>query len=73
MFKVNLLNKCRKKDIELIKQAGVVLEDKDYNSEQLERCEQKIIDYIMSHSSKNNEIDKLRNQYSGIFRIIENK
>lgn len=56
-----------------MEQAGVVLEDKDYNSEQLERCEQEIIDYIMSHSSKNNEIDKLRDKYSGIFRIIENK
>lgn len=70
---MNLLNKCSKKDIELMKQAGVVLEDKDYSSEQLERCEQEIIDYIMSHSSKNNEIDKLRDKYSGIFRIIENK
>lgn len=70
---MNLLNKCSKKDIELMKQAGVVLEDKDYSSEQLERCEQEIIDYIMSHSSKNNKIDKLRDKYSGIFRIIENK
>ena len=70
---MNLLNKCSQKDIELIEQAGVVLEDKDYNSEQLERCEQEIIDYIMNHSSKNNEIDKLRDKYSGIFRIIENK
>lgn len=56
-----------------MEQAGVVLEDEDYNSEQLERFEQEIIDYIMSHSSKNNEIDKLRDKYSGIFRIIENK
>lgn len=70
---MNLLNKCSKRDIELIEQAGVVLEDKDYNLEQLEKCEQEIIDYIMSHSSKNNEIDKLRDQYSSIFRMIENK
>ena len=36
---MNLLNVCTKKEIELIKQAGVVIEDKDYNNEELKRCE----------------------------------
>lgn len=68
---MNLLNKCTTKEIELIKQAGVNIENKDYNNEELKKCEQQIIDFIMSHSSKNNQIDKLREQYSSIFRTID--
>lgn len=70
---MNLLNECTNKEIELIRQAGVVVEDKDYTNEELERCETQIVDYIMSHSSKNKEIDKLHNQYSSIFRTINIK
>ena len=60
-------------NLELIKQAGVVIEDKDYTNEELERCESQIIDFIMSHSSKNKEIDNLHSQYSSIFRTINVK
>ena len=70
---MNLLNECNDKEIELIRQAGVVIEDKDYTNEELERCESQIVDFIMNHSSKNKEIDKLHNQYSGIFRTINRK
>lgn len=70
---MNLLNECTNKEIELIRQAGVVVEDKDYTNEELERYETQIVDYIMSHSSKNKEIDKLHNQYSSIFRTISIK
>lgn len=70
---MNLLNECTNKEIELIRQAGVVVEDKDYTNEELERCETQIVDFIMSHSSKNKEIDKLHNQYSSIFRTIHVK
>ena len=64
---MNLINKCTTKEIELMKQAGVYIEDKDYNNEELKKCEQQIVEFIMSHSCKNNEIDKLQNQYSSIF------
>mgnify|MGYP003294532722 CR=1 FL=1 len=67
---MNLLNECTKKEIELIKQAGVIIEDKDYDNEELKRCESQIVDFIMSHSSKNKQIDSLHNQYSSIFRTI---
>lgn len=70
---MNLLNECTDKEIELIRQAGVVIEDKDYTNEELERCESQIVDFIMNHSSKNKEIDKLHNQYSSIFRAMNGK
>lgn len=43
---MNLLNKCTKSEIELIKKAGVTLMDKDYTEEELKKCGNEIIDYI---------------------------
>ena len=35
---MNILNECTKNDVELIEKAGVIIEDKDYNQEELKRC-----------------------------------
>lgn len=70
---MNLLNKCTKGEIELIEKAGITLTDKDYTEEELKICGSEIIEYIMSHSTKNGDIDKLRNQYISIFRTINNE
>lgn len=67
---MNLLKECTKKEIELIERAGIVIEDREYTKEDLQKCESEITSYIMSHSSKNGDIDKLQNQYNNIFRII---
>ena len=68
---MNLLNECTKNEVELIKKAGIKLENKDYSTEELKRYETEITEYIMSHSSKNGDISKLSNEYSGIFRIFD--
>ena len=70
---MNLLNECTKNEIKLIEQAGIKLENKDYSAEELKRCEREIAEYIMSRSSKNGDISKLCNQYSGIFRTFSVK
>lgn len=70
---MNLLNECTKNEIKLIEQAGIKLENKDYSAEELKRYEREITEYIMSHSSKNGDISKLCNQYSGIFRTFSVK
>ena len=67
---MNILKECTSSDIKLIEKAGITLEDKDYGEEELKKCGNEIIDYIMAHSIKNGDIDKLRNQYSNIFRTI---
>lgn len=69
---MNLLSKCTNMEIKLIRNAGINLEDKDYSKEEIKNYEMQMIDFIMSHSSKNREIDKLRNEYIRIFNIIEN-
>ena len=67
---MNLLKECTKKEIELIERAGVIVEDREYTKEDLQRCESEITSYIMSHSTKNGDINKLQDQYSNVFRII---
>lgn len=67
---MNLLNKCTNNEINLIKQAGVIIENKDYTEDELKQFGNQMEEYIMSHSSKNNDIDKLQNNFSRIFRII---
>lgn len=70
---MKLLEKCTINEIKLLEKAGIYIEDKEYSQEDLKICETKIVEYIMNHSSKNNEIDKLQNQYSSIFRTIDVK
>lgn len=70
---MNLLEKFSQKEIELIEQAGINIENKNYSNEELYKFQTSIIDYIMSTSSKNEEIDRLRNQYDNIFRTINIK
>ncbi len=70
---MNLLEKFSQKEIKLIEQAGINIENKNYSNEELYKFQTSIIDYIMSASSKNGEIDRLRNKYDNIFRTINIK
>ena len=67
---MNLLNKCTDKEVKLMKNAGVYLENKDYSSEELKKIERDIAEFIMNHSSKDGSIGKLQNEYDSIFRTL---
>ena len=67
---MNLLNKCTTKELELMKNAGVYLEDKDYSSDELNRIEHNITEFIMNHSSKDGSIGKLQSEYDSIYRTL---
>lgn len=70
---MNLYETMSNKEIELLRNAGIQVEDKEYLEEDFKRMEQQIVEYIMLASSKNGDIDKRRNQYEGIFRVILKK
>lgn len=70
---MNLYAVMNDKEIKLLKNAGIKVEDKDYLQDDFKIIEHQVIDFIMSASTKNGEIDKLRNQYEGIFKILTNK
>ena len=70
---MNLYAVMNDKEIKLLKNAGIKVEDKDYLQDDFKIIEHQVIDFIMSASTKNGEIDRLRNQYEGIFKILKNK
>lgn len=67
---MNLYKVMNEKEIKLLENAGIKVEDKDYIQEDVKIMEQHLIDFVMSASSKNGDIDRLRNQYDSIFRMI---
>ena len=70
---MNLYAVMNDKEIKLLKNAGIKVEDKDYLQDDFKIIEHQVIDFIMSASTKNGKIDRLRNQYEGIFKILTNK
>lgn len=67
---MNLKNSLNEKEINLLEKAGVYVEDRDYNKQELEKCAFNIQDYIMSHSLKNGDINKISSQYDKIINIL---
>ena len=67
---MNLLKECNENEIKLLNDIGIVLEDKEYRDEELTRCEIRIEEFIMDHSSKNNDMNKAMNLYSSILNKI---
>lgn len=63
---MNLLNTCTTAELKLLQSVGINIENKEYKKEELERFEYQIEDYIMSHSTKNNDIDRLNNEFSNV-------
>ena len=67
---MNLKNNLNEKEINLLRKAGVYVEDRDYNKQELERCAFNIQDYIMSHSLKNGDISKISSKYTCIINKL---
>lgn len=68
---MNLLDKCTNNEINLMKEAGIIVENREYTNEDLKKVEHNIVEYIMNHSSK--DIQNLHSKYQSIFRTIDVK
>lgn len=69
---MNLINELTKKELKLLEEIGIYIEDRVYSREELRQCETYIEDYIMSHSMKNQDIGVLTNRYNDILVKIVN-
>ena len=67
---MNLLKECNENEIKLLQEIGIELEDKEYSNEELRRYEISIEEFIMSHSSKNDDIRRVSNQYNSVLNKI---
>lgn len=55
---------------ELLNKAGVYLENRKYSADEIKRIEISIEEFILSHSTKNGDIDRLNDEYRDILRTI---
>lgn len=56
--------KYSNKDKELFNEAGINIEDRNYNNEEVESLKMRVTDFIMSQSTK--DIDKYNKKFSNI-------
>jgi len=70
---MNLMNKCTSKEIKLMEQADVKIENRDYTIDELKKVERDITEFIMNHSTKNGSISKLQNEYQSVYRTLNVK
>ena len=68
---MNIYRSFSKKELELLNKAGVLIEDKEYISSDLNHFAVQVGDYIMSQSSKNEAISKTIQEYGRILDILE--
>lgn len=68
---MNLYEVMNDKEIKLLNDAGIKVEDKEYLQEDFKTMEHKIIEHIMSASSKNGDIDRIRIKYNVILDKIQ--
>ena len=69
---MNLVKKCTTNEIKLLDNIGIKIEDRNYTVEEIRRYESTIEEFIMSHSTKNGDINKFINQYNGILNTLIN-
>lgn len=65
---MNLYIECDDNQIELLNEAGIYVEDRDYNENEINNISNDILDYIMSQSK--NSIWKVQNKYEIILNKI---
>lgn len=67
---MNIYNKLSEKQRKMVEETGDIIEDKDYNDEEIKNIQNNVASYIFSKSK--NEIGKEVNRFSEILRKIEN-
>jgi hypothetical protein len=67
---MNLKIELSNENQELLNQIGIEIEDKNYNVEEIKRCENDIINHIMSKSLKNKDLSKESIKYSNLIDIL---
>lgn len=67
---MNIYNKLSEKQRKMVEETGDIIEDKDYNDEEIKNIQNNVASYIFSKSK--NEIGKEVNRFSEILRKIGN-
>ena len=68
---MNLLKELSVKETELLKDIGINIEDRNYDKEERKKVALNVEEFIISHSTKSNDISILQDKYSDIiYKLI---
>jgi hypothetical protein len=67
---MNLKTDLETKNQKLLQEIGYKIENKEYSTEEIKKCECFITDYIMCQSSKNNDISKETLRFNELINIL---
>lgn len=67
---MSIFKNLTNKDKELLANAGVHIEDREYSKNELSHFGVKIEEYIMSHSTKNGDISRVSQQYEKLLDLL---
>lgn len=68
---MNILNEFTVEEKNLLKNIGIVIEDRNYSTDETRIIQNSIIEDIFCRSSKNGDIQKANEQYSNIIEKLE--
>lgn len=69
---MNFIKELDESDINLLKEIGIKVENKEYTKDDARMIENTVEEFIMSHSTKNNDISKCSEQYDNILSLLVN-
>ena len=69
---MNLLNTFTIEQNQLLNEAGIYIQDKDYSKDEISNFFNEIMEYVMNGSIKNNDISKSLKEYNDIINILDN-
>ena len=67
---MSLCKSLTDKDKELLSNAGIQIEDREYSINELSSFSVKIEEYIMSHSTKNGDISRVSQEYDKLLDLF---
>lgn len=67
---MNIFNRCTTYELKALEEIGIIIENRNYNEEELKQIAVHVEENIMNQSLKNNDMAKAINKYSTFLNKI---
>ena len=72
VYKMNLLNTFTIEQNQLLNEAGIYIQDKDYSKDEIKIIFNSVIENVMNKSLKNRDMPNSLRKYNDIINILDN-
>ena len=72
LYKMNLLNTFTIEQNQLLNEAGIYIQDKDYSKDEIKIIFNSIVENVMNKSLKNRDMTNSLQKYNDIINILDN-